>query len=57
MINTTDLQLNPCECSMLNDFELYNINAESAEIEKNGSFSIQTLIMLSMIGKNYHQIE
>ena len=29
-----DLKLNPYECAMLNDFELYNICAESAEIEK-----------------------
>ena len=29
-----DIQLNPIECAMLNDFELYIVHAESAEIEK-----------------------
>ena len=29
-----DSQLNPYECAMLSDFELYNVHAESAEIEK-----------------------
>ena len=29
-----DLQLNPYECAMLNDFELCNVHAESAEIDK-----------------------
>ena len=29
-----DSQLNPHECTMLNDFELYCIHAERAEIEK-----------------------
>ena len=27
-------QLNPYECVMLNDFELYNIHAASAKLEK-----------------------
>ena len=29
-----DLQLNHYECAMLNDFELYNVHAKSAESEK-----------------------
>ena len=29
-----DLQLNPYECAMLNDFELCNVHAESAEISR-----------------------
>ena len=29
-----DSHLNPYGCAMFNDFELYNIHAESAEIEK-----------------------
>ena len=29
-----DLQLNTYKCVMLNDFELYNVHAESAEIDK-----------------------
>ena len=30
----TDSMFNPYECTMLNDFELYSIHAESAAIEK-----------------------
>ena len=30
----TDYKLNPYECAMLNYFELYNVYAESAKIEK-----------------------
>ena len=30
----TDSQLHPMKCGMLNDFELYNVHAESAEMEK-----------------------
>ena len=30
----TDSKLNPYECAMLNDFVLYNIYADIAEIEK-----------------------
>ena len=29
-----DLQINAYNCAMLNDFELYNVHAESAEIDK-----------------------
>ena len=29
-----DLQLNPYECPMLNDLELYIVHAESAEMDK-----------------------
>ena len=28
-----ELQLNPYECAMLNDFELYSVHAESAEYQ------------------------
>ena len=30
----TDSQLNPYECAISNDFELYNIHSDNAEIEK-----------------------
>ena len=30
----TDSKLNPHECAMVNNFELYDIHAEGAEIEK-----------------------
>ena len=33
LINT-DSQLNPYEWAMFNDFKLYNVNTENAEIEK-----------------------
>ena len=29
----TDCKLNHCECTKLNDFELYNVNDESTEID------------------------
>ena len=29
-----DSQLNPFECAMLDDFEFYNVHAESTDIEK-----------------------
>ena len=29
-----DFKLNPCECALLNDVELYIVNAECVEIEK-----------------------
>ena len=51
-----DLQLNPYEYGMLNDFELYNINTESPEIYK-WSISIPKLITLNIIEKNCHKIE
>ena len=34
MINKTDLKLNPYECAILSDFELYNTHAERDKIEK-----------------------
>ena len=39
-----DSQLNPYECAMVNDFELYNVHTESAEIG-NGPFLIHILTM------------
>ena len=29
-----DLQLNPYGCTMFNDFEIYNVHTENAEISK-----------------------
>ena len=48
-----DLELNLCECAMLNGFKLYTVHAESAEIEI-GPFSIPKWMMLNIIGKNCH---
>ena len=37
----TDSKLNPYECAMVKDFELYNVNTGSAEIEKWSILSIK----------------
>ena len=52
----TDSHLKPCECAMLNDFEIYNVHAKSAEIEKWLILSAK-LIMLHTIEKKCNQIE
>ena len=51
-----NLQLNTYKCAMLNDFGLYSVHAESAEII-NWSILNPKLIMLNIVEKNCHQIE
>ena len=37
----TDSKLNPNECTMLRDFELYNVHTDSTDIEKRSIFSTE----------------
>ena len=51
-----DSQLNLYEFAMLNDFEIYNVPTESAEIEK-WSILNTKLTVLNKMEKNCFQIE